>query len=388
MSSGIHEFLKQDRVIWGQPAAEAVAEEAERRNARRVFIVSGRTLSRKTDVVDNIKKALKDRFVGLFDECQEHTPRQSVIDATNMARSLDPDLIVSVGGGTPIDTVKVMLVCLAQDIQTVEEMSDWHVRALDDGSRFVPDVKAPPCHQIAVPTTLSAAEFSNAGGATDPVQKVKHLYTGAEIGPQTVILDPEITVHTPDWLWHSTGIRAVDHAVEGLCSIAPTPLVDGTSLQALRLMADALPRTLSDPNDMGARLACQQAAWLAGTGILRVHYGASHGIGHSLGAVTGMSHGHTSCIMLPQVMRWNLNETGERQAWIAEAMGAKDGDAAQAVQDLIAAVGQPGHLSKLDVSRDDFGMIAAGALENIWVRTNPRPVNTSEDVLEILEMAW
>ena len=388
MNTGVHEFLAQDRVVWGKPAAQAVVEEADRRAAKRLFIVTGRTLNRQTDVVTKIRSALGTRCVGTFDECREHTPRDSVIAAANAARGANPDLIVSIGGGTVIDTVKVMLIALAHELTQPEQLSDFHLRMNPDGSRHAPVIKPLPFRQIAVSTTLSAAEFSNFGGSVDPVRKVKDGYMGREIGPASVILDASATLPTPEWLWHSTGIRAVDHAVEGICSVAPSPLIEAAALHALSLLASALPRVKANPNDLDARLQCLQGAWLAGMGILRVPYGASHGIGHSLGAVTGMSHGHTSCVMLPHVMRYNLDVTLTQQARIAKAMASLTGDAAGAVAQLIDALGLPSRLSVLNVKREQFAQIADGAKDNLWVRTNPRPITSAAQLTELLEMAW
>ena len=388
MNTGLHEFLAQDRVIWGKPAAEAVVEEANRRAAKRLFIVTGRTLNRQTDVVTKIRDALGSRCVGTFDECREHTPRESVMAAADAARAARPDLIVSIGGGTVIDTVKVMLIALAHELTRPEQLGDFHLSVNPDGSRRTPVIKPLPFRQIAVSTTLSAAEFSNIGGCVDTVRKVKDGFMGREIGPATVILDAAATLPTPEWLWHSTGIRAVDHAVEGLCSIAPSPLIEAAALQALALLASAMPRVKANPNDLDARLQCLQGAWLAGMGILRVPYGASHGLGHSLGAVTGMSHGHTSCVMLPHVMRYNLDATRAQQARVAQVMGRADGDAAAAVAQLIDALGLPSRLSALNVNREQFAQIAEGAKDNLWVRTNPRPITSAAQLVELLEAAW
>jgi alcohol dehydrogenase class IV len=203
-----------------------------------------------------------------------------------------------------------------------------------------------------------------------------------------VILDPAITLHTPSWLWLSTAVRGIDHAVEGLCSVTPSPLIDATSLQALHLFGAALPVLSAQPDNLDARLQCLQAAWMAGFGIMRVPYGASHGIGHSLGAVTGISHGYTSCIMLPHVMRFNRTHTAAQQARIAQAMGAADGDAANAVAALIARLGMPTRLRDQAVKRDQFEAIARGAMENMWVRSNPRPITSPQDVIGLLEAAF
>lgn len=390
MDQGMYEAIAQDRVIWGTPAPQAVVAEADRRGARRVFIVASRTLNRTTSVVSGICDALGERCFGVFDECREHTPRETVMAAAEAVRDAGPDLIVSVGGGTVIDTVKVLLVALAQDVHDVDALDDWHVKVNADGSRHIPGVRSPPVRQIAVPTTLSGAEFSSFGGATDTRRKAKHGFTGREIGPAAVILDPAATVPTPEWLWLSTGIRAVDHAVESVTSVAPVPLVDGCALYALQLLAQALPRSRASPDDLAARQECMHGAWLASQGILRVPYGASHGLGHSLGAVTGMSHGYTSCVLLPAVLRWNreYSDAAARHGRLAAALGREDGDAARAVADLIAALGLPTRLRDLDVSRNQFQAIAEGGMANLWVRTNPRPVTGTDDVLEILESAY
>ncbi|MFC3225844.1 iron-containing alcohol dehydrogenase [Marinibaculum pumilum] len=381
VDAGAYDFLKLERVIWGQPAAEAVLAEAELRSAGRVFIVASHSLNTKTPVVQRIADALGSRHAGTFDGCREHAPRDTVVAAILAARAARPDLIVSVGGGTVIDTVKIVLIGLAHDVTTEEELSAYRMTA---GAKIAP----PPCRQIAVPTTLSAAEFSNLGGSVDPKRGVKDPFTGPEVGPAAVILDPAACIYTPELLWTSTGIRAVDHAVEGLCSIRPAPLADGCTQHALRLFKEGLPASRDNPDDLEGRLLCQQAAWLAATGILRTPYGASHGIGHALGGVTGMAHGITSCVMLPAVMRWNLPATGPQQALIAAAMGEPEVPAHEQVAALVRRLGLPGRLSEAGVSRDQLPRIVEVALDNMWVKTNPRPIRQPSDVEEILELAW
>jgi alcohol dehydrogenase class IV len=388
MISGSYEFLAQDRVIFGRPAAEAVLETADRVGKQRLLIVASKTLSRKTSVVANVRDALGERCVGLFDECVEHVPRASVLALAAMVRAHAPDLIVTVGGGTPIDTVKVMLLAMAAGVADESGFDAMRIRVEADGRRIVPSFKDPPLRQIIVPSTLSGAEFSNLGGCTDPVRKVKDLYTGRLIGGQVVILDPALTLHTPNWLWLSTGVRAIDHAVETICSRKPQPFTDATCIHALRLLRRSLPANHSDPDNLERRLESQLAVWLATTGLGRVDWGASHGIGHQLGAVANVPHGHCSCVMLPSVLRWNKQVNSEQQAVVAQALGANDGDAAAAVSKLIELLGQPTRLRDVGVKRSQYDAIASGAMQNVFVRSNPRPVNSADDIREILDMAW
>ena len=386
--SGIYELLAQDRVIFGRPAHEAVLETAEKLGKQRLMIVASKTLSRKTDVISTVTDGLGTRCVGLFDECVEHVPRESVLALADEVRRLQPDLILTIGGGTPMDTVKVMLVVLAENIRDVEGFDRVRIRVGEDGKRVVPVVKDSPLRQIIVPTTLSGAEFSSLGGATDHTRQVKDLYHGRFICGQVVILDAAVTVHTPADLWLSTGIRAVDHAVETICSRSPQPFTDATCLHGLTMLSKSLRTNHVSPDNLDARLESQLAVWLASTGLGRVEWGASHGIGHQLGAVANVPHGHCSCVMLPSVLVWNRAVNGERQTLVARAMGRDDGDAAQVVADLAAALGQPSRLRDVGVERSHFDAIARGAMQNMMVRSNPRPVTSEADIHQILELAW
>ena len=385
---GSYAYLPLERVVFGKPAAQAAAEETARIGARRVFLVASKSLSRKTPAIREMADALGARYAGLFDECIAHTPWPSVIAAAEAVRAAKPDLILTVGGGTPIDTVKILQICLAHNVKRAEELDALHASIGPDGKRIDPVIKPSPVRQVAVPTTLSGAEFSNLGGGTDPRTRIKHSFTGADIGARSVILDPAVTLHTPAWLWLSTGIRGVDHAVEALCSVDAHPYCDGLALHALRLFAAGLPRTKGAPEDLAARLVCQQASWLAASTIARVNYGASHGIGHALGAAADVPHGHTSCIMLPHVMRHNEPATAAKQKLIAEALGHPGEAAADAVAALVRALGQPQRLRDAGVRREQFAAVAAASMQNRWVLANPQPIRTETDVMRLLEAAW
>ena len=382
--AGSYGYLPLERVVFGRPAADAAVEEVARIGATRVFIVASKSLARNTPVIRTIAEALGSRYVGLFDGCVQHSPRASVIAAASAVRAAAPDLILTVGGGTAIDTVKVLQICLAHDVETPVGLDGLHASIGPDGKRRVPDIRPSAVRQVVVPTTLSGAEFSNLAGVTDERIRQKHSFIAPDIGARAVILDPEVTVHTPEWLWLSTGVRGVDHAVETLCSIDAHPYCDGLALHALRLFAEALPH----PDDLSARLKCQQASWLAASSIARVNYGASHGIGHALGAFADVPHGHTSCVMLPHVMRYNERATAAKQSLIAEALGRPGVAAADAIAALIAALGQPTTLRAVGVKREQLAKIAEAAMNNIWVRNNPQPIRSPDDVMQILDAAW
>jgi len=239
-----------------------------------------------------------------------------------------------------------------------------------------------------VPTTLSAGEFSAISGLTDERRRVKELFRHPRIIPSAVVLDPAITVHTPEWLWLSTGIRAVDHCVEGVCSNEANPYGDAQALHGLNLLCRGLSRVKADPEDLQARLDCQISSWLSmGPIASGLPMGASHGIGYVLGAAFDIPHGYTSCIMLPAVMRWNKPANADRQALVAAAMGQPGEDAGDVLDAFIGGLGMPRSLGAVRVSLENFARIAEEAMATPWVPRNPRPISSPAQVREILELA-
>ena len=217
----------------------------------------------------------------------------------------------------------------------------------------------------------------------------KEGYTHERLVPSHVVLDATMTQATPDRLWFSTAIRAIDHAVEAWCSVNPTPYSDAMSLHALRLLGPALQRLAKSSDDLDARLQCQIGAWLSIQGFVAgVAFGASHGIGHALGGTAGMPHGETSCVMLPHVLRFNTSVNGARQASLSEAMGRPGIATAEVVSELVAALGMPTSLRDAGVVRDMLQKVADEAMHDMFIKTNPRPIDSTDQILELLEQAW
>lgn len=387
--SGVFTYPNIERVVFGTPFVEAVCQEADRLGKSRIYVLVSGTLARETDCLVRLKTAMKDRVVGVFDRLKPHVQREDVLEATAEARAANADLILTVGGGTPTDAAKMVCLCLANDTESYEDFDRLRSISNPDGTIIQPDLKAPTVRSIFVPTTLSAGEFAAGAGCTDSRAKIKQMFRHPLLAPQVVILDPEITVHTPEWLWLSTGVRAVDHVVEDLCSINLQPYVEGTARHALRLLASGLPQSKADPTDLAARLDCQIGAWMSMIGgAAGVTKGASHGIGHMLGGTANVPHGYTSCVMLPSVLSWNETANAAQQAIVSETLGRTDAPASQAVADLIAGLGMPTRLQEVDVRKDQFQAIAEAAMHDRWIPTNPRKITDPAQVIEILEMAW
>lgn len=383
MHKGRVVFGAMDEVVFGRHATEAIVEQLDRLGARRAFLMVSGTLHRETSEIENIRQAMGTHCVGTFDRMPAHTPRAAVIAAANQAREAKADLIVTVGGGSITDGAKAVQLCLANDVSTVEGIDAIRVRGGEE-----PALEAPAVRQISVPTTIAGGEFSHIAGVTDERTHVKQMLRHALTVPRATILDPWLSVHTPEWLFLSTGIRAVDHCVEGLCAREAHPWADAQAIKGLAMLTQGLRRVKADGNDIEARLDCQIGTWLSMAPLSGgVPMGASHGIGYVLGGGFGVPHGYTSCVMLPAVMRWNKSANAERQALVAEAMGQPGKDAGDVLDAFIRGLGMPRSLQDVRVGPEHFDAIAEQAMRTPWVPRNPRRIDGPAQVREILVLA-
>ena len=389
MQQGIHRYPPMERVIYGMPLAEALAQEVERIGANAIYVLASGTLTRQTDVVDRVRGVLGNKLAGVCAKIGAHTPRIDVVAAANAAREAGADALLTVGGGSVTDAAKMVGLCLGNDVTEPGQLDNFRARISADGRTERPPVKPPAVRSIAVPTTLSAGEFNSPAGCTDTVRQVKESYSHAMMMPRSVILDPGITVHTPEWLFLSTGIRAVDHAVEDICSVNGQPIAEGASYHALRLLGRGLPAVKAESANLAARLDCQIGAWMSMVGSQTgVSKGASHGIGHVLGGTADVPHGYTSCVMLPHVLRFNHLVNAEKQARVSEALGQPDEPAADVVAGLISALGLPTRLRDVGVSQEQLDVIAEESMHDRWIHTNPRKIDGPAVIRTLLDAAW
>jgi maleylacetate reductase len=383
MLSGTHHNPTQEQVIYGRPAGEAVRDLAGQLGASRLLVTTTASLAGETGIGRRLAEELGSLCVGVFSNISAHSPREGVIAGAAEARRLKADLLVAVGGGSVIDATKVMQLALWGGVERPEDLD-----AVRAGAREAAAL-TPGVRMIAVPTTLSAAEFTPFAGVTDTGRRAKEGYAHRALAPRAVILDPAVTLQTPPRLWTSTGIKAVDHAVEQLCAPVRSPYADALAEAGLARLALGLPASYAAPQDLEARLECQLGMWLAmaGAGVGR-GLGVSHAIGHTLGGTYGVPHGTTSCVILPAVLRWNAPASAARQALVAERLGAPGSSAADALVALIRPLDLPASLAEIGVSRGDFSAIAEHTMHDRGVRSNPRSITGPSDIIEILELAW
>lgn len=389
MITGTHHWPAQERVIYGKPVVDALAEEISRSAAKRVFITTTRSIT-DGPLVARIVKSLGERFAGKFDAISAHSPREAVLAGAAALRSARADLIVAVGGGSVIDATKVMLLALwrgATDLAGLSALAGVRGSAANEASAWGAEAQA--LRMVAVPTTLSAAEFFPSAGVTDVQRHVKQMYFHPLTVPKAVILDPAATLETPMELLLSTGMRAVDHAVEGWCSVKSSPMADATNREAMKLLFSSLKNIKSESGNLEHRATAQQGMWLTRIASMAgIPNGASHGLGYLLGGGYGVPHGITSCLTLPAVMEWNSSVNAARQAEVLSAFGAAGKPAGPALRDFVAGLALPTRIRDVGMKKEDLPKVAAGWDGTGPIATNPRKVRGKDDLLEILELAW
>lgn len=389
-------FLPMEKVAFGPGTLEKLPSELDRLHAKRAFIIISKTLASR-NMLGKVEELLGHRYVGCYNRTEQHVPRRTVLEAALEARRLGTDALVSIGGGTCIDTAKGVALALAESIVREEELDRYRIKFTYPDKIEVPSLTRPPLPHIAVPTTLSAGEHTGLIGITEIGRKVKDIYADARLVPRTVILDPELSLETPQWLWLGSGLRAVDHCIESLYSRNHLPFTDALAYNALEMLFRNLPESMRDPRSIHVRGKLQIAVWMSIFGLININLGLSHGIGHQLGARCNVPHGYTSSVMLSHVMKFNLPVVAERLALVAQAAGKDIRGltteqaailAIETVSSLVATLKLPQRLRDVGVRPEEFEAIANDALEDMIVATNPRPVTGKQQIIELLHEAW
>ena len=386
-------FPAIERIIYGSSAAITLPEEVDRIGATRVFMIVSSTMNTNTQEVKKVCDAIGNRCVGIYDRITPHNPIDTALEATSAAQIVDADLIVTFGGGSVTSAGKIVRLCMQHNISSnnIHRLEELSIKVTPTGTLTLPKYEGPSVPQISIPTTLSAGEYNAEGGYTDTVKKLKYLFRNPLLVPKVTILDPAPTISTPLWVWLSTGLRAIDHAIEGICSDWATPLSDVSFIQALTMLSSGLRRVKQDPSNLKARLDCQIGSWLSIAGRWNgAKMGASHAIGHALGGVCRIPHGYTSCVMLPSVLRYNNNNSvnQERQRVISKIFGNPNKDAADVINNFIKELDLPIRLSDVGVHLDQFDIIAERTLRDHWIKFNPRKITEHNQIIDILKMAY
>jgi alcohol dehydrogenase len=294
-------------------------------------------------------------------------------------------VIVSLGGGSVIDTAKGICIVLTEGGSLRDHQ----------GMQMLTRPQAP---HVVLPTTAgTGSEVTSGAVIMDREQGQKIIIFEHFNTPRVAILDPRLTATLSPDFSATTGMDAMTHAVESYVSQQRNPISDAAALHAIRLIRTHLPRVLEDGQDLASRGQMQIAALLAGWAFSNAMVGLVHAMAHSLGAVCGVPHGLANGLILPHVMAFNLSETPQLLADIGEAMGvARQGLGAQAageaalnqMRSFVNQIGLSQRLRDLGVVEDALPRCAELSLSDGSIIYNPRMVVDAEEVLEIYRRVY
>lgn len=353
-------FPTIDRVVHGPGAVADVPGFVEELGARRVMIVTGRTLAEQSNQIAELTATLGAAHAATFARMRAHAPRADVDDAIALVKECGADLLIGYGGSSVTDATKIVAV------------------------RSGPDA----IRQIHVPTTLSSGEWTPASGMTGDIAGVKTYVVDPRMAPTAIVLDPVITLDTPMELWLSTGMKAIDHACEAMWGPRAHPVTDTLATEAIRTLVRTLPRTYAEPHDLAAREESQIAGWMSMAGVVNVRVHLSHTLGHQIGARWDVPHGLTSGITLAAVMRHLVGENPNGVARVAAAFDARSSDAgADAIHALVESLGLPTRLRQVGADPADFPAVAAATLA-AGKATGYVPSGGVESIVALLDAMW
>jgi alcohol dehydrogenase class IV len=376
-------YFAPTKVIFGQGSIAELPMEVQALG-KKAFLVTDAGLI-ETGLVDQVKKQLGELLAGVYADVPQDSGMEIVDKGAQQALSAGADVLVSLGGGSVIDTAKGMCIVMKEG----GSLRDF------EGMQMLTRPQIP---HVAIPTTSgTGSEVTSGAVVLDKNQGQKIIIFEYFNTPRTAILDPRMTENLPADLTASTGMDAMTHAVESYVAQARNPISDAAALHAIKLIVKYLPPAVANGADLVARGQMQIAALLAGWAFSNAMVGLVHAMAHSLGAVCRIPHGLANGILLPHVMRYNLDEIPELTADIAEALGvaAKDMDiagramaAADKMEAFARSLGLNQRLKDLNVTEEQLRACAELSLSDGSIIYNPKLVMEAEAVLSVYRMAY
>jgi alcohol dehydrogenase class IV len=361
------EFSAIDRVVHGIGALDELSSLVDAVSSWGVVVATTSSVLTTTDLVDRVRKILGDRPVTIARPIRAHTPESDVVALEASIRETGADCVVAIGGSSVSDGAKIA--ALRAGGGTPRTVAVDGVPAVSESGLTEKSIPF-----IMIPTTLSVGEFNGGGGMVAEGSTSKTIVLDERAIPWAVVFDPTATLATPRELWLSSGVKAVDHAVETLWSASAHPYGDALASASLPRLMSSLTRTSLDPEDLGARLESQIAAWMSIATMRNTGIRLSHILEHSIGAYWGLGHGITSCVALPTIVDHLVGEIPEQVAVVARALGV--GDSATSAEEIghagaevlrswIAQLGLPARLRDVVEDTSGFDVVAEQAVDEL-----------------------
>ncbi|GGD19462.1 iron-containing alcohol dehydrogenase [Aureimonas glaciei] len=373
-----------ERIVHGRGMLAQLPAEIARLRGTKILLVTDPGIV-KAGIAHRVTALLGDFHVEIFAEVEPDPSIETVIACAARARIAGCDLVVGLGGGSALDVAK----CAAAFVNNPGDIRDYL------GIDKLPNAAVA---KIMIPTTAgTGSEVTNVAVLSLKAEKTKKGIVSRHLLADAAILDPELTLGLPPAVTAATGMDALTHAIEAYVSRFAQPLTDRFALDAIAMIAAALPTAVHNGADIAARETMLTASLYAGLAFGSAATGMVHGLAMPLGGQFDVPHGIANSVLLPHVMRWNLVAALPRYRDIARAMGVRVNHlslregaegAVAAVEQLARDVGIPATLDDLGVPRSAIEALAKDGMTNLrQVRPNPRNV-TYEGLVSILEGAF
>ena len=374
-------MILNETSYFGKGAIENVPTEFKARGFKKAAVITDKDLV-KFEVATKVTKLLDEAGVdyALYDGIVPNPTIQNVKDGLAFVKEAQADCIIAIGGGSPIDTAKAIAI-----IATNPEFSD--VISLEG----VADTKHPCLPMLAVPTTSgTAAEVTINYVITDEENHRKFVCVDPHDIPLVAFVDSDMMMGMPKSLAAATGMDAMTHAIEGFITKGAWEMTDMLHIKAIEIIGRSLRDSVN--GDQAGREAMALGQYIAGMGFSNVGLGLVHGMAHPLSAWYNIPHGVACASLLPTIMKYNKDFTGEKYREIAIVLGIEGAEtmsledvrdaACQAIDQLSKDVGIPATISELGVKEEDIPAIAKDALNDVCTPGNPRDT-TLEEIIEL-----
>ncbi|MBR2499548.1 MAG: lactaldehyde reductase [Clostridia bacterium] len=382
----VNRMILNETSYFGAGARKSIVDEVKKRDFKKALLVTDKDLMKfgvTTKVIDVLEKA--GLCYEVYDEIKQNPTVKNVTDGVEAFKKAGADYIISVGGGSAIDTAKGIGIIINNP-----EFAD--VVSLEG----VADTKNKSVPHIAVATTAgTAAEVTINYVITDVENKRKFVCVDPADIPIIAIVDPELMASMPKGLAAATGMDALTHAIEGYITKGAWELTDTLTLKSIEMIAKNLKAAVE--GDMDAKANMGVAQYVAGMAFSNVGLGIVHSMAHPLGAFYDTPHGVANALLLPYVMEYNSEATGDKYMHIAKAFGVENAErmsedayrtaAVEAVRKLACSIGVPQKLSEIGVKEDDLKALSEAAYKDVCTGGNPKETSV-EEILQIYKRAY
>lgn len=383
-------FPSVKSVLFGRGSLHSIETKVKELDGKRVMLVTVPELTERSEFINAIKGALNEKVVAVFDEVKQHVPRPCVLEGTRLAKEVNADLLISLGGSSTADAAKGINLLVSEG----EPFESFFNKMDSTNSNAGVSFDKPKLPHIAIPTSLSGGEFTKNLGITDPIRQRKDVLGHESLTPKIIILDPEVTVYTRSELWASSAMKIFSDCIDCFCSPNRHPFVEALAFRALQIINNHLIPSLFDPYELGSRAMLQQATWMSMYGGF---IGASliAAFRHQIGAIYNVMHGVASTIVLPHGIRFNRDAIKDGLTQVAQALELPSRGAGDSAEVVIARINElmeetdiPSRLRDVGIPEDGLRTIAEAVMEDARIKLSPRPIDSFEQISAILESAW